>query len=159
MSLGADLAEACEKARAYAAGLPVAPKGVGTVGHAAERWVESYVRTQRNEKGRQQSAQRVRDYVEPFFGHKIQGLKSLKEAYVPGIFDKKLVDEKVNVADDDAFETTRRAARIEGMLLGMSAGASLYAALDLASRLDEGVIAIILPDFGERYLSTSLFAT
>ena len=97
--------------------------------------------------------------VEPFFGHKIQGLKSLKEAYVPGIFDKKLVDEKVNVADDDAFETTRRAARIEGMLLGMSAGASLYAALDLASRLDEGVIAIILPDFGERYLSTSLFAT
>jgi cysteinyl-tRNA synthetase len=97
--------------------------------------------------------------VEPFFGHKIQGLKSLKEAYVPGIFDKKLVDEKVNVADDDAFDTTRRAARIEGMLLGMSAGASLFAALDLASRLEEGVIALILPDFGERYLSTSLFAT
>jgi len=69
VSLGTDFAEACDKARAYAAGLSVAPKGVGTVGHAAERWVESYVRTQRNEKGRQQSAQRVRDYVEPFFGH------------------------------------------------------------------------------------------
>ena len=68
VSLGTDFAEACDKARAYAAGLSVAPKGVGTVGQAAERWVESYVRTQRNEKGRQQSAQRVRDYVEPFFG-------------------------------------------------------------------------------------------
>ena len=69
VSLGTDFAEACDKARALAAGLPVAPKRVGTVGLAAERWVESYVRTQRNEKGRQQAAQRVRDYIEPFFGH------------------------------------------------------------------------------------------
>jgi cysteinyl-tRNA synthetase len=96
--------------------------------------------------------------VEPYLGHKIQGLKSLKEAYVPGIFDKKLVDEKVNVADEDAYGTTRRAARIEGLLLGMSSGASLFAALDLASRLEQGVIVLVLPDFGERYLSTSLFA-
>jgi cysteinyl-tRNA synthetase len=96
--------------------------------------------------------------VEPYLGHKIQGLKSLKEAYVPGIFDKKLVDEKMNVADDDAFETTRRAAKVEGLLLGMSAGAALVGALDLASRIDEGVIVAILPDFGERYLSTNLFA-
>jgi cysteinyl-tRNA synthetase len=95
--------------------------------------------------------------VEPYLGHKIQGLKSLKEAYVPGIFDKKLVDEKVNVADDDAYETSRRAARAEGLLVGMSAGAALFAALQLAGRLEEGVIVVILPDFGERYLSTSLF--
>jgi cysteinyl-tRNA synthetase len=95
--------------------------------------------------------------VEPYLGHKIQGLKSLKEAYVPGIFDKKLVDEKVNVADEDAYETSRRAAKLEGLLLGMSSGASLFAALDLAARLEQGVIVLILPDFGERYLSTSLF--
>lgn len=95
--------------------------------------------------------------VEPYLGHKIQGLKSLKEAYVPGIFDRKLVDVKVNVADDDAFATARRAPREEGMLVGMSSGAALFAALDLASRLEEGVIVVILPDFGERYLSTTLF--
>lgn len=95
--------------------------------------------------------------VEPYLGHKIQGLKSLKEAYVPGIFDKKLVDEKVNVADEDAFETSRRTARAEGMLVGMSAGAALFAALELAGRLEQGVIVVILPDFGERYLSTTLF--
>ncbi len=95
--------------------------------------------------------------VEPYLGHKIQGLKSLKEAYVPGIFDKKLVDEKVNVADEDAYEASRRIARSAGMLLGMSSGAALFASMDLATRLDEGVIVTILPDFGERYLSTSLF--
>jgi cysteinyl-tRNA synthetase len=95
--------------------------------------------------------------VEPYLGHKIQGLKSLKEAYVPGIFDRKLVDEKVNVADDDAFATARRSPREEGLLVGMSSGASLFAALDLASRIEEGVIVVILPDFGERYLSTTLF--
>jgi len=95
--------------------------------------------------------------VEPYLGHKIQGLKSLKEAYVPGIFDRKLVDEKVNVADEDAYATARRAPREEGLLVGMSSGAALFAALDLATRLEEGVIVVILPDFGERYLSTSLF--
>ena len=95
--------------------------------------------------------------VEPYLGHKIQGLKSLKEAYVPGIFDKKLVDEKVNVADDDAYEMARRAAKAEGLLVGMSSGAALYSALELAGRLEQGVIVLILPDFGERYLSTDLF--
>ncbi len=95
--------------------------------------------------------------VEPYLGHKIQGLKSLREAYVPGIFDKRWVDEKVNVADEDAFETCRRIAKIEGLLVGMSSGAVVFAGLDLAKNLEEGVIVLILPDFGERYLSTDLF--
>jgi cysteinyl-tRNA synthetase len=95
--------------------------------------------------------------VEPYLGHKIQGLKSLKEAYVPGIFERSLVDEKVNVADEDAFETARQLARAEGLLVGMSAGAATFAALTLARRLKEGVIVVILPDNGERYLSTDLF--
>ncbi|HEY3353112.1 MAG TPA: cysteine synthase [Polyangia bacterium] len=95
--------------------------------------------------------------VEPYLGHKIQGLKSLKEAYVPGIFERSLVDEKVNVADDDAYGTARTLAKAEGMLVGMSAGAAVFAALALSRRLTAGVIVVILPDFGERYLSTSLF--
>jgi len=95
--------------------------------------------------------------VEPHLGHKIQGLKSLKEAYVPGIFDKRLVDQKVNVADEDAFETARRFAKVEGVLVGMSSGAVVFAALELAGSLEQGVIVLILPDFGERYLSTELF--
>jgi cysteinyl-tRNA synthetase len=96
--------------------------------------------------------------VEPHLGHKIQGLKSLKEAYVPGIFDKRLVDQKVNVADEDAFETSRRVAKAEGMLVGMSSGAVVFQGLELSKSLDEGVIVLILPDFGERYLSTNLFS-
>jgi cysteinyl-tRNA synthetase len=95
--------------------------------------------------------------VEPHLGHKIQGLKSLKEAYVPGIFDKRLVDQKVNVADEDAFETARRIAKAEGMLVGMSSGAAVFGALELSKRLEQGVIVLIIPDFGERYLSTDLF--
>jgi cysteinyl-tRNA synthetase len=95
--------------------------------------------------------------VEPYLGHKIQGLKSLKEAYVPGIFERAAVDEKVNVADEDAYEMARRAARVEGLLVGMSAGAALCGALALCGRLTEGVVVTILPDSGERYLSTSLF--
>jgi cysteinyl-tRNA synthetase len=95
--------------------------------------------------------------VEPHLGHKIQGLKSLKEAYVPGIFDKSLVDRKVNVADEDAFEMARRIAKVEGMLVGMSSGAVVFAALELSEELEEGVVVMILPDFGERYLSTDLF--
>lgn len=95
--------------------------------------------------------------VEPFSGHKIQGLKSLIESYVPGIFDKSLIDEKIRVDDENAFETARRLAKAEGLRVGMSSGAALYGALELASRLDEGVIVTIFPDFGDRYLSTTLF--
>jgi cysteinyl-tRNA synthetase len=96
--------------------------------------------------------------VEPHLGHKIQGLKSLKEAYVPGIFDKRLVDQKVNVADEDAFETARRIARVEGMLVGMSSGAAVFEALELSKTLEQGVIVLPLADSGERYLSTDLFS-
>ncbi len=95
--------------------------------------------------------------VEPYLGHKIQGLKNLKEAYLPGIFDASMLDDKVNIEDEAAFETTRQLARVEGLLVGMSSGAALRAAMDLAANLDSGTIVVILPDGGERYLSTSLF--
>ncbi|MFZ5798082.1 MAG: cysteine--tRNA ligase [Desulfobulbus sp.] len=95
--------------------------------------------------------------VEPYYGHKIQGLKNMKESYRPGIFDKSQPTRIVNVADADAFETARALARQEGIFAGMSSGASMYAALQQAREIGEGLIVAILPDGGERYLSTSLF--
>ncbi len=95
--------------------------------------------------------------VEPHMKHKIQGLKNMKESYKPGIFDKNQADQVVNVDDEDAFTTTRRLAREEGMLLGMSSGAAVAIALQLARKLDQGLIVAITPDSGERYLSTPVF--
>jgi cysteinyl-tRNA synthetase len=95
--------------------------------------------------------------VEPYLGHKIQGLKNLKEAYVPGIFDPKALDEKINVEDDVAYAMARRLAREEGLLVGMSSGAAAAVACELCGRLESGVVVVVLPDGGERYLSTPLF--
>ncbi len=95
--------------------------------------------------------------VEPYLGHRIQGLKNMKESYRPGIFDKHLPDSIVNVHDEDAFEMTRRLAREEGILAGMSSGAAMVAAIEEASRMEEGILVVIFPDSGERYLSTGLF--
>jgi len=95
--------------------------------------------------------------AEPRIGHKIQGLKSLKEAYVPGIWNKKTIDEKRIVQDEDAFAMTRSLARSEGLLCGMSSGAALWLAVEIAKEIESGLIVVLLPDGGERYLSTSLF--
>ncbi|MBW2735482.1 MAG: cysteine--tRNA ligase, partial [Deltaproteobacteria bacterium] len=95
--------------------------------------------------------------VEPHLGHRIQGLKNMKEAYQPGIFNPAIYDEKVNVDDDAAYETAREIARKEGILVGMSSGAAMWQAMELARGLDSGRIVVMLPDGGERYLSTSLF--
>ena len=96
--------------------------------------------------------------VEPYRGHKIQGLKNMKESYRPGIFDKTLPSAIVNIADEDAFRTVRLLAAEEGIFAGMSGGAAMYVAIERAKALPAGCIVTILPDGGERYLSTSLFA-
>jgi cysteinyl-tRNA synthetase len=96
--------------------------------------------------------------VEPYLGHKIQGLKNMKESYQPGIFEKERLGLKVNVDDEIAFETARRLAREEGLLVGMSSGAATAIAMQQAQTMDEGLVVVILPDSGERYLSTPLFA-
>ena len=96
--------------------------------------------------------------VEPYLGHGIQGLKNLKESYVPGIFAKGVADDIVNVEDEEAFETARRLARQEGLFVGMSSGAAVAVALRIARDLEQGLIVAIAPDGGERYLSTPLFA-
>jgi cysteine synthase B len=97
--------------------------------------------------------------VEPNLNHKIQGLKNMSEAIVPKIFNPKALDEKWNVKDDDAFNTTRRLALEEGLFVGMSSGAAMWAAIKKASELRDGTIVVILPDRGDRYLSTALFTS
>ncbi len=96
--------------------------------------------------------------VEPYLHHKIQGLKNMKESYRPGIFDRKCLDEKINILDEDAFEMARALARTEGLFVGMSSGAAMHVALEKAREMKEGLIVVIFPDGGERYLSTTLFA-
>lgn len=97
--------------------------------------------------------------VEPLLGHRIQGLKNMKESIVPKIFNPSVLDEKLNVNDDDAFNTTRRLAVEEGLFVGMSSGAAMWAAIKKVEDMKEGTLVVILPDRGDRYLSTALFTS
>jgi S-sulfo-L-cysteine synthase (O-acetyl-L-serine-dependent) len=97
--------------------------------------------------------------VEPMLHHRIQGLKNMSESIRPKIFDPNRLDERLLVNDDEAFDTTRMLAVKEGIFAGMSSGAAMYVALRKSSELKEGVIVVILPDRGDRYLSTSLFTS
>jgi cysteine synthase A len=89
--------------------------------------------------------------------HKIQGIGA---GFIPPVLDRGLLDEIIGVDDEDAIETARAAARREGVLGGISCGAALYAALQIAARPEaKGKrIAVVLPDNGERYVSTPFFA-
>ena len=89
--------------------------------------------------------------------HKIQGIGA---GFVPPVLDRRLLDEVIAVDDEDALETARLAARREGVLTGISGGAALWAALEVARREEaEGRrVVVVLPDSGERYVSTPFFA-
>ena len=95
--------------------------------------------------------------VEPVMGHTIQGLKNMTESMVPGIYRPDQLDRKEMVEDGEAFETTRLLATKEGLFVGTSAGAATAVALRLAKTIDHGTIVVILPDRGDRYLSTTQF--
>ena len=95
--------------------------------------------------------------VEPTLGHTIQGLKNMKEAIVPAIYNPDVHDKKIVVSDDEAFETSRMLALREGLFCGMSSGAAVAGALKYAKELGSGTIVTILPDRGDRYLSTTLY--
>lgn len=93
----------------------------------------------------------------PVKGHYIQGLKNMEEAIVPSIYDPSQIDITIMVETEAAYEMTRQIVKREGIFVGMSSGAAMYAAVEMAKRIDSGVIVTILPDRGEKYLSTSLF--
>jgi S-sulfo-L-cysteine synthase (O-acetyl-L-serine-dependent) len=93
----------------------------------------------------------------PVRGHYIQGLKNLEEAIVPAIYDPAKIDRHIMVESEEAFDLARRVALEEGIFAGMSSGAALVAALAVAAEIEAGTIVTILPDRGEKYLSTALF--
>ncbi len=95
--------------------------------------------------------------VEPTVGHTIQGLKNMNEAIVPKIYHPEELDEKIVIEDEEAFEIARKLSTSEGLFVGMSSGAAVAGALRVAKDMDSGTIVVIIPDRGDRYLSTTLF--
>jgi S-sulfo-L-cysteine synthase (O-acetyl-L-serine-dependent) len=95
--------------------------------------------------------------VEPTLGHQIQGLKNMQEAIVPPIYRRESLDQKMTVRDEEAFEMARHLAIREGLFVGMSSGAAVVGALRAAGDLRSGTVVVLLPDRGDRYLSTALF--
>jgi cysteine synthase A len=89
--------------------------------------------------------------------HKIQGIGA---GFVPDVLDTKVYDEVIRVTNEDAFELGRKVGRSEGVLVGISSGAAVWAAVELARRPENAgkTIVALLPDTGDRYLSTALFA-
>ncbi|MCL2468477.1 MAG: cysteine synthase family protein [Micrococcales bacterium] len=95
--------------------------------------------------------------AQPVKGHYIQGLKNMDEAIVPEIYDPSKIDESIMVDTEVAYETARQIVAQEGIFVGMSSGAAMYAALEVVKKLDSGMVVVIFPDRGEKYLSTKLF--
>jgi cysteine synthase B len=93
----------------------------------------------------------------PVKGHYIQGLKNMEEAIVPSIYDPSQIDITIMVETEAAYEMARQVVKNEGIFVGMSSGAAMYAAIEIAKQITSGTIVVIFPDRGEKYLSTSLF--
>lgn len=96
--------------------------------------------------------------IEPKKDSKIQGLRNMGN-YVPAIFDEKKLDSKLRMVDDEpAFTLARDLFRKEGLSVGISSGAALWGAIEVARKIKEGIIVTVFPDRGDKYLSTALFA-
>jgi cysteine synthase B len=89
--------------------------------------------------------------------HGIEGLKHMESSIVPAIYHESHLDQKLLVTTEEAFDMTRRIAREDGIFAGQSSGAAMAGALRLADTLDEGIIVVVFPDGGDKYLSTSLW--
>ncbi|HBB02828.1 MAG: cysteine synthase, cysteine synthase B [Candidatus Peregrinibacteria bacterium GW2011_GWF2_38_29] len=96
--------------------------------------------------------------VFPPGGYKIQGLQNPEEDFKGDIYKSELIDEQFQVSKEDAFEMARKVAKKEGLFVGMSSGAALFAANEISKSLESANIVVIIPDRGEKYLSTELFA-
>ncbi|MCX6761038.1 MAG: cysteine synthase family protein [Candidatus Nealsonbacteria bacterium] len=95
--------------------------------------------------------------IQPKLGSKIEGLKSIKEGYIPPIMNLKIIDEIIEVDQKDAFESTKELAQKEGLFTGPSSGTALFVCRQIAQKIDSGNIVTIFPDRGEKYLSTEIF--
>ncbi|RDD53413.1 MAG: cysteine synthase family protein [Candidatus Korarchaeota archaeon NZ13-K] len=91
--------------------------------------------------------------AEPEVGHRIQGLKSLREAIVPGIYDESIIDRRIEVSTQTAYEWALMLTRQEGIFAGQSSGTVMYAAAKVAEEIDSGLIVAVLPDLGFKYVS------
>ena len=94
----------------------------------------------------------------PVKGHYIQGIKNMEEAIVPALYKPEIIDVTIMVETDDALTTARRIMKEEGIPVGMSSGAAMYSAIEIAKTHDNANIVVIMPDRVDKYLSTSLFA-
>ncbi|MDX5339444.1 MAG: cysteine synthase CysM [Cyclobacteriaceae bacterium] len=95
--------------------------------------------------------------TQPTDGSSIPGIRRWSPEFLPAIFEKERVDRVIDVSQDQATEMTRRMAKEEGILAGMSSGGALHAAIELSKELEEGIIVCITCDRGDRYLSSDLF--
>ena len=93
----------------------------------------------------------------PVKGHYIQGLKNMEEAIVPELYDVSQIDASIKIDTEEAYEMARRIVTEEGIFVGMSSGAAMLAAVKVAEQLSGGLVVVIFPDRGEKYLSTDLF--
>jgi len=95
--------------------------------------------------------------VSPTSGYQIQGLQNQIDDFSGAIYDENLIAKKIIVAPEDAYEMARQVSQKEGLFVGMSTGANLYVAKKISRKIKKGTIVIIVPDRGEKYLSTTLF--
>jgi cysteine synthase B len=89
--------------------------------------------------------------------HGIEGLKHMATSILPGIYHEERLDEKLPISTDETYDMVQRLALVEGLLVGQSCGAAMIGGLRVAASIDKGVIVMIFPDFGDRYLSTNVW--
>jgi cysteine synthase B len=89
--------------------------------------------------------------------HGLEGLKHMASSIVPGIYHEERLDDKIAVSTEDAYSMVYRLSQEEGVLVGQSSGAAMFAALKVARKLNSGTIVTIFPDFGDKYLTTNLW--
>jgi len=89
--------------------------------------------------------------------HGLEGLKHMPSSIVPGIYHEEALDQKIPVSTEDAYAMVYRLSQEEGVLVGQSSGAAMHVTLQVARKLKSGILVTVFPDFGDKYLTTSLW--